>query len=143
MLCYQYTSNIINLYIMELSILLAKIFGLVYIAVGLGMLINRAYYRKVLTDMATSSALLMYGGAAALVVGLVMVLNHNLWAGGWEIIITIIAWLALLKGVLLLLAPKAMIGLTKMITKNESVFVLWAVLALILGLILGYFGFVA
>ncbi len=128
---------------MELSLLLAKIFGLLYIAVGLGMLINRAYYRKVLTDMTTNSALVMYGGAAAIVVGLVMVLNHNLWAGGWEIIITIIAWLALLKGILLLLAPKAMLGLTKMLTKNESVFVLWAVLALILGLVLGYFGFVA
>ncbi len=128
---------------MALSLVLAKVFGLLYLVVGLGMLINRAYYRKVMTDFTTNYSLAFYGGAVALVAGLFMVLFHNLWVGGWEVLITILAWIALVKGVLLLLAPKAMMGLAQMFTKNDNLFVLWGVLVVILGLVLGYFGFVA
>jgi hypothetical protein len=128
---------------MELSILLAKVFGLVYLVLALGMLINRAHYRKVFDDMVANGAMTIYGGAMALAAGVFLVSFHNIWIGGWEVIITLFAWAALIKGVLLLLAPKAMLSLTKMLTKNDSVFVLWGACALILGLVLCYFGFLA
>ena len=127
---------------MALSLLLAKVFGMLYTVAGLGMLINRAYYRKLVDKFATDNMLAFYGGSAALVTGMFMINFHNLWTG-WEVIITLIGWLALIKGVLLILAPKAMLGMAKMFTKNDSVFVLWSVVALILGLVLCYFGFMA
>jgi len=122
---------------------LAKVFGVMYVVVGLGMLVNRAYYRQLVGKFASNNMLAFYGGAAALVTGMFMILFHNTWTGGWEVIITLVGWLALIKGVLLLLAPKAMLGLTSMFTKNDNIFVLWSVCALILGLVLCYFGFVA
>lgn len=127
---------------MVLSLLLAKVFGMLYLVAGLGMLINRAHYRQLVGKFATNHMLAFYGGAAALVTGMFMVLFHNVWAG-WEVIITLIGWIALVKGVLLILFPKAMLGLCQMFTKNDSVFVLWSVCTLILGLVLCYFGFVA
>ena len=114
-----------------------------YVVVGLGMLVNRAYYRQLMDKFTTSNMMAFYGGAMAVVAGMFMVLFHNMWVGGWEVIITLFGWAALIKGVLLILAPKAMLGLTKTFIKNDSVFVLWGALVLILGLVLCYFGFVA
>jgi len=127
---------------METSILLAKIFGLLYLVVGIGMLIDSKYYKKMMDDVLGSAAVMFFGGAAALAVGLVMVTYHNVWTG-WPIIITIIGWIALIKGVLLLLLPSSMMKLSRSLLKSSSMLAVWGVVALVLGLILGYLGFVA
>ncbi|MBU1992507.1 MAG: hypothetical protein ABH856_02325 [Patescibacteria group bacterium] len=125
---------------MELSLLMAKLLGVVYIVVGLGMLINKDGYKDMMGDIYKNSLMLYMGGVMALVVGLLLVMYHNLWVSSWEVIITILGWLALLKGLLLLLAPKAMKGMVGFWEKNIQ---FGGVIVLILGLVLGYFGFVA
>lgn len=125
---------------METSIFLARLFAVVYVGAGLGMLFNYAHFKKALDEMMKSTAGLFYGGIMALVAGFLILNFHNVWVKDWTVIITILGWLALLKGILLLLVPKAMIALSRSFMKSMWFAILFA---LIIGGVLGYFGFFA
>jgi len=122
---------------MELSILVAKIMAVVYITIGLGFLINSAYYKKALIDMMKDSGFMLLSGMMALVIGFLLVNSHNIWVKDWTVLVTIIGWISLVKGVLIFLAPKLFTGLVKWMTQYM---VVWGVLVLIFGLVFGYFG---
>ena len=123
---------------METSLFIAKIFAVVYVTMGIGMLLNFKYYQKTMKDVMKSSAVALYGGMCALAVGFVIVWLHNFWVCDWTVIITVLGWLALVKGVLLLLIPGPFLNFSKIFVKY-----MWftPVFALIIGLVLGYFGF--
>ena len=123
---------------MELSILVAKIFGLSYVLLGLGMLLNGAYYKKAFEGFLKDAGLMLFGGMAALIIGFLLVNSHNIWVNDWTVIVTILGWLALLKGALIFLAPKFLLNLSAKILKHTTFMGVFVVLA---GLIVGYFGF--
>ena len=123
---------------METSVFVAKLVAVCYLAMGLGMLLNPAYYRKVMDDVLKSSVVAMYGGMVALAVGFVLVSIHNVWVQDWTVLITILGWLALVKGVLLIVLPGPFLNFSRAFVKNLR-FV--TACALIFGLVLGYFGF--
>ena len=107
---------------------------------GLGFLINGKYFRKMIDEMMKCSACMFFGGIMALVVGFLMVTYHNVWVYEWRVIITILGWLGLIKGVMLFLVPKPFMKFSEKIMKMKNLNVV-AVGALIFGGILGYFGF--
>ena len=88
---------------MDTSIFIAKIFAIAYLAIGLGMFLSAGYYKKAFAEMMKSKTYIFGGGAFALVIGLLLVSYHNIWESSWVVIVTIIGWIALVKGVLLLL----------------------------------------
>ena len=126
---------------MQTSIFIAKILGLVYLVFGLGVLFNGKYYRKLLEDMMKEVTNLYWGGISSLVIGFLIVYYHNVWEYSWVVIITILGWLALLKGVLLIVLPDLMIRWTKAWTKAKSFMPVWGFVILVLGLIFSYFGY--
>ena len=123
---------------METSLFLAKLIAVVYLAVGLGMLINFKYYQKVIKGALKNPLLALYGGMAALAMGFLLVSYHNIWVANWTVIITVLGWAALVKGLLLILIPGPFM-------KFAKVFLKWMwftpLFALVLGLVLGYYGF--
>jgi len=127
---------------METSIFIAQIISIAYLAIGLGMLLNSAYYKK-LFDAVQDAGIIYLGGIMALVIGFLLVTYHNVWEGSWVVIITIFGWAALLKGVVLLVFPKWMISLTKSMMKCKQIVPTAGIVVLILGAVLGYFGFFA
>ena len=127
---------------MDLSIFLARIFGVVYLAVGIGTLLSANYYRKAFNDMIRDTGVMYLGGAMALIIGYLMVTYHNIWVKDWSVIITIIGWLALIKGLTMIIFPKKMINLTTSMVKEKSMPIISAV-TLILGVVLAYYGFMA
>ena len=130
---------------METAILVAQLLSIVYIFVGLGMLISGDYYSRAFIDMFRDddNAGIMYiGGAMAAVVGLLIIRSHNIWEASWVVIVTIIGWIALLKGFVLLVFPGRLDDMFgKWFSKGSMK--IWGSIILILGLGLGYFGFLA
>jgi hypothetical protein len=125
---------------MEIALLVAKIYGIVLLALGLGMLVNSSYYKKVLLDLLNNTAVIFIGGLAALAIGIVIVMNHNIWEAGWVLIVTLIGWLAIIKGALLLILPKSA-GLFESWFQNKNFIIFAGVFALIVGAVLTYYGF--
>ena len=64
---------------MELSILIAKLIGLIYLVIGLGLVINPKYYHKMFDELLSDGALIYLSGIMALVAGFLLVSFHNIW----------------------------------------------------------------
>ena len=118
-----------------------QVFSLVYLTIGIGILINSDFYKKLFTDFIESAVSLYFGGVMALVIGYLIVAFHNTWTADLSVIITILGWIALIKGILILVRPKLMIAMTIAIMKNEKFLKIEAVVIIIMGLALSFLGF--
>lgn len=128
---------------METSVFIARIFGLCYLVLGAGFLFNRKFFQQVMEDFCKNAALVCYGGLFTLIIGVVIILTHNLWVSNWTVIITIIGWLAFIKGIWIIILPSTVSRFVQVYRKNESLLVMHSMFALILGAVLTFFGFFA
>jgi len=125
---------------MELTIFLAQILSLIYLATGLGILADKNRFRTLYDEMLRDSPLMYFMGILALVVGFIIVSFHNVWVTDWPVIVTVTGWLSLIKGILLVVMPKVILRHARFwLPRLQGA----GVLVLVLGLVLGYFGFLA
>jgi vacuolar-type H+-ATPase subunit I/STV1 len=82
-------------------------------------------------------------GVFTLAAGLAMVLAHNIWSGGaLAVVVTLLGWLTLIKGLLFLLLPRdveAEFFLRRL--HYDQLFYLYMVISLVIGIYLTYGGF--
>jgi len=91
-------------------------------------------------EMQTSKHVSIFGGMIALLLGLLVVIYHNVWSGEyWQILITILGWLTLLKGIIHLVFPGWPIKLAGKMKRSGMSF--WLVVVLVIGAYLAYVGF--
>lgn len=128
---------------MELSLYMAQLLGVVLVVVGLSLLLHTSFYQKMYKKIVQDEVMLIFSGILALVIGTVIVLAHNVWESSWVVIITLFGWIALVKGVLLLLLPSETAELTAKWFKGKGLLIFAGLFYLILGLVLGYFGWFA
>jgi len=128
---------------MEISIFIARIFGLCYLVCGVGLLFNRKVFQQVMDDFARNALGLFYGGLFALVIGVVMILTHNIWVSNWTVIVTIIGWIAFIKGVWIIVFPQTVFKFMQVYQENENMLLVHSIVALILGVVMTFFGFFA
>ena len=127
---------------MNLSVFVAQVAAIVYLSVGVGMFLDRKYYAKFFENMFKDTTAMYIGGFMALIAGFTLVTFHNDWVKSWEVLVTILGWLALVKGVMLLAFPSTILDMTKSWFNNKNLGT-YAVVVIFLGLVFGYFGFVA
>lgn len=125
---------------METSILIAKLFGVAYVGMALGILCSNEYYRKLFADFTKNTPFIFMWGMMAVVVGTAILSVHNIWEYSWVVIITIIGWAGLIKGLFLLIFPKTA-GYFSAWFNNKAFMAVLGIGALIFGLVLCYFGF--
>ncbi|MDD5496415.1 MAG: hypothetical protein PHP46_04875 [Candidatus Omnitrophica bacterium] len=128
---------------MEAAVFIARIFGVFYLVVAAGMALNRKFYQKVMEDYPHNPALILFSGIFALVTGVVIVLVHNVWVANWTVVITIIGWMAILKGTWLVIFPSTVSKFMKIYKKNSNLLLVHSAIAFILGLFLTYLGYFA
>lgn len=81
-------------------------------------------------------------GVAILLIGLLLVLTHNLWQGGLEtVVITVVGWIVALESLVYLFLSKAMLKKYGRWLKNKSVYYAITFMYLLLGSYLTYAGF--
>ncbi|MHC4132344.1 MAG: hypothetical protein ACYSR3_10175 [Planctomycetota bacterium] len=98
------------------------------------MLVNPDYYKSLFEEFMEKRCFLYLGGIMSLSIGYLLVIFHNIWACEWGVIITIFGWLALIKGLVILVRPKVMISMVKGIT-TEAFFKVMPVCTTVLGII--------
>ena len=118
-----------------------QILGITYLAIGIGILINPDFYKKLLKDFTENPSVIYLGGIVALVVGFLLVTFHNNWVKDWSVIITIFGWAALIKGLFLLVLPKASIKISNAFKEMTQLLTTWAAIVIILGALLSWLGF--
>lgn len=125
---------------METSIFLAQVLGVYYLTVGVGFIFNGDYYRKELLKMFDNALFMFYGGIMALLLGLLMVHFHNFWVKDWTVVITIIGWIAVVKGILLIAFPRSL-NWFKPLLKSKTYVKAMTILVLLIGAFFAWMGF--
>ena len=108
---------------METSKILARIIGPTMIVPAIGMIIKFAEYQRLYEEFSKSPSLCYLGGLMAFVLGLVVLQFHNRWGAGWPVLITIIGWIALIKGLILMLFPWSMLSMWQPITAGPALMI--------------------
>lgn len=82
---------------------LGRLIGLYCLVVSLSMILHRSATIQTVTELVHSPPLLFLVGIIGMAVGLAMIVAHNVWSGGaLPVTVTLIGWLALIKGGLML-----------------------------------------
>ena len=118
-----------------------QILGLTYLAIGPGMLASPRFYKEMLNKMIDNEAVFFVMGLLGFVIGYFLVAYHNIWTGGWTIIITIFGWLALLKGLMMIVIPEKSIKLYNSIKISKRQLGVYGVIVSVLGVIFTYLGY--
>lgn len=128
---------------MDASILLARIIGPLFLSVAVGVLLNPDFYRAMFAEFLKNRSLVYFSGAMALVAGIVMVSFHNIWAADWRVILTVIGWMSVLKGVSRTVFPGLTPRFAKPFVDNGTLLKASAVVLIGFGTFLTYKGFIA
>lgn len=124
-----------------LSNYLAEIWGISIVIIALALLIKEKHLKRLFVAVETEQGLFLWG-VIAVITGVAMVLAHNVWIQGWQVIITIFGWITLIKGIILLFAPEITKSWTKKM-ENKQWLPITLTIAVIFGLIVTYLGFTA
>ncbi len=123
---------------MCISLFFAQVIGVYLFLMSLAMLIHSARYKKTMNEFLGHSALMAFAGGVSLILGLVIVISHNIWVTEWPILITIIGWILIVQGVMRIMFPDATVRIWKDLMVSSaftllswvcllvSVYLLWA-----------------
>lgn len=128
---------------MQTSIFIAQLLGPMFAVVGIALLLKPHMFRTILPEFIRSPTWLYLAGFIGLLAGLALVRTHNIWTADWRLIITVIGWLTLVRALITIFQPQWIVAAGNAILRRRGVFRGAAVANLVIGVALGYFGYVA
>ena len=125
--------------------ILAQIMGPVLVAAGVGFLLHPKFYSKMIKDFEEHEGFTYFAGILTMILGLIVVLNHNIWDSFAAGLITLLAWGSLVKGAIFLIAPNLLFSAAHTFYKNKAVMKFAMIFVLVIGAFLckSYFGYFA
>ncbi len=126
---------------MQSALVIARILGPMYVIVAVGLFVNAPAYQRVFEEFLERPVLAYLGGLLALIFGLVVLAFHPVWRADWTFIVTLIGWMGLIKGTLLVIVPSAVIRLSRPLMAQSARLRIWAAGPLALGLFLSAKGY--
>ncbi len=128
---------------MDTSIFLLKFFGIVYALIGLAIILNprdtAALVERITKPEKTYRLRIV--AVMPLVFGLLIVLLHNSWNTLPYALLSLVGWVALLKGAFNLLAPATMAQRVIRASNTAALYTFGGFFAIVLGLYLAAAGF--
>ena len=82
----------------DITIFFARLWGSFFIIFGFLFIISRQLGKTI--EMTDDKAFVISTGYITLLMGLVTVILHNIWIWDWPVIITILGWSTLIKGIM-------------------------------------------
>src|SRR5580693_7914469 len=128
---------------LERTAFLSKLIGIYCILIALPMAVNKHAMLQMVPALVNDAPVLYLFGLTAVAVGLAIVVSHNVWSGGvLAVVVTLVGWMTLLKGLLFLfLPPPAAAGIALWGSGYQQYYYADVAVAFILGVYLAYGGF--
>ena len=125
---------------METTIFLAKVMGLFGAISTFAIILNYKKFVEVEVSAVKDQLFIYSSGFFILMLGVVLVVSHPVWTKDWPVIITILSWSILAKGMIRILFPETV---KKLIQKKQlhRRFLLSEIAVLFISLYLIYQGF--
>jgi hypothetical protein len=112
--------------------------GPTLVAIAIAILLNVGSMPLIAAQVARDPALIFLSGILLLVAGIAMVRAHNIWSGGWPVLVTILGWLALLGGLARMFFPIGLAGIAAQAGASRALLIGCAIILLLLGAFLSY-----
>lgn len=120
---------------------LAAVLGPVYLLTGLSVLIYPDQWEKVVKSWEKEHLAVIGLSFFTLFLGSYIISIHNIWEMGITGLITLIGWIAFVKGIFYFLAPSKWIKEILKSWKNPRLIALSGLVAIALGAMLSYHGY--
>ena len=127
-----------------LTIFLGRLLGLFTLITSFWLLVERQSAVSTIPALLGNRPAMVIFAIIALAGGLAIILAHNIWSGGaLPILVTLIGWVMLVRGVLFLfLPPEATLGILAAM-QFEKLFYVYLAIPFVLGIYLTYLAFTA
>ncbi|MFT4059739.1 MAG: hypothetical protein QM652_09340 [Legionella sp.] len=121
---------------MTTTIFLATVLGWYFVIMALFLFFRRDLVIATMNELMEQPGLLFVAAVITLIMGLLMVISHNVWVMKWPVVVTIIAWLTLIGGLVRLFCPETVHRVWGKIVGNSRAITIAAIVTLIVGLYL-------
>lgn len=128
---------------MNTSIFIAKLIGPVMLVIAAAIFKDTKGFREMGKQLLSSRPLIFIAGMIPLVVGMTIVLTHNVWVKDWRSLITAFGWFAIFVGAFRILFSQVVSKNGARIIAKPATLPTVATVLLILGGIFTYFGYLA
>ena len=126
---------------MDISIFLAKAIGFYYIIMSLSFFIKKRKLKLQIINMMNNPGLVLATGFIVLIMGILIVVSHNIWTKDWRVIITIMGWMILIKGINVILFPEFLVNMSIKWLQNNTLYYITFYFVFTIGTTLIYYGY--
>lgn len=120
------------------SRLIAGLMGPVLLAMGIAMLFRRHVFPVMASQVTQDYGLIFLSGILLLLAGIAIVRVHNIWAASWEVIITVLGWLAVVSGLMRMWFPDSAAAIVMAVGDLSSIVGVAGLVMLVLGAFLSF-----
>lgn len=120
--------------LVPLTLVLARAYGVAILIVALSALITPQRMQTALADFARSPGLAFLAALFAIVLGLTLVVLHSIWSDFPAAVVSLLGWVILIKGILLVAVPEGVTRLGLAAGNSVTIIRAWAAFALLLAI---------
>jgi hypothetical protein len=121
--------------------LIARLIGPLFVAIGIGMLVNPTFYAVAVGEGVHSPVLIAISGMATLLAGIAILNAHHAWTADWRVLVTLIGWLFIIGGLLRLIVPAIPEAVAPEVYSGPVADMVAGVVVLVIGAILSFAGY--
>ncbi len=122
------------------SIFLAKFFAIYFFVMGFLVIVRQQQVFSAVREMTSQKSSLFFIAVFTFILGITLVLLHHTFTADWRSIITVFAWLTLIKGIALLFYPDKMLSFSSFMISKPKMYTVIGVIMMILAIYLAYHG---
>ena len=126
---------------MSISVILAQAIGLSLTIIGGGMLIRGPKLKPSLKLFLTNPEITVLSGVLTLALGILIVVSHNLWVMDWRVMITILGYLSILRGIVRMFYPEFVINKSMIWLESKKGYNIGLIITFLVGVLLLYLGY--
>jgi hypothetical protein len=128
---------------MTLTAYVAQLLGVYLVLSGVLMIVREQAMMLLVPKFVDTPPFLYFLGSLRVLIGLAIVLAHNMWIGTLGTVIYVVGWLTILRGIAMLVLPAETERKILTAFSRGNVWYTTAIVAIVLGGWLAYAGFTA
>ncbi|MEO1844216.1 MAG: hypothetical protein ABGZ37_08060 [Akkermansiaceae bacterium] len=97
---------------MKTSRFIARVFGLTGVVLSIAIVASGGALMERLLEAMNDPGILIMTAIMTLLLGIAIVVGHHVWDGSWRVVITVLGYLTVLKGFVLLVWPSALLEIS-------------------------------
>ena len=123
---------------MDITILVAKLFGIYLVVAGLFLLFKGKSIPHLLKDFFDHPAMMYLTGIILVFLASMYLIPYNVWDSTWRTLVTVFVWLVLLKGLVYIFVPRLLSETA--IQRSRNWFGLYGILSIVVGVYMFFLG---